>query len=143
MNRTAMSPVSAVQSVVQWIQTHGQPPSRSECRASNGLPHYQTFQYACGGLTRAVSLALAYVEVGSAALSQYEAAQRELCLCNVRTTACLRCGTSIPWEGPHIRQCNACRRRPADENAGAVHWGSRRPAWSSETLDELIDWSTL
>ena len=102
MNHTRMSPGSAIAIVAAWITSTGRAPSRQECCKANGLPHAQTLQYVCGGLTRAIELAEAYLQVGSAALSAYA--------CNARTVACLRCGRAIVWEGAHVRQCSLCRK---------------------------------
>lgn len=145
MNRTSMSPASAVHLVAQWIEAQGRPPTRRDCRQANGLPHHTTLQYVCGGVTAAVALAYAYLACGSAALSVFEASVVSACLCGVRTTACLRCSRQIVWEGPQVRLCKYCRKHPADGSAadGQIRWAGMRERWPWDELEDLVDWSEL
>ena len=144
MNRTTISPASAVQLVAQWIALHDRPPTRRDCRQVNGLPHAQTLQYVCGGVTAAVALAYAYLaSAGSAALSGCEGSALSACVCGVRMTACLRCSRQIVWEGPQVRLCAVCRREPADEIVGVVHWAGMRPRWPLDDWEDLVDWGEI
>ena len=142
MNRTVMSQASAVHLIAVWIQAHGHPPSRRDCREANGLPHAQTLQYVCSGLTQAVSLAHAYLALGSAALSSDEQGIGSACPCSVRMTTCLRCGRQIVWQGPHVRQCERCRKTPleAEETVLHVRWVGMRGRWPWEEAEDLVDW---
>lgn len=153
MNRTVMSPVSAILAVADWIQTHGRKPTRLECTKQSGLPHYQTLQYVCsGGATRALALAEAYLQHGEAALSGMRSArlngQLSACPCNVRLVSCLRCDRQITWQGAHVRLCTACRRHPPpDQTPYRLGKGARlegRDPWAPlDDVENLIDWSTL
>ena len=141
MNRTIMSQASAVQLIASWIETHERPPSRYECRQMNGLPHAQTLQYVCGGLTHAVSLAYLYLVVGSAMLSSAEDHAGSACVCSVRMTTCLRCDRQIVWEGPHVRQCEQCRKRVVEEESGVVRWFGKGARWPWDEAEDMVDWS--
>lgn len=141
MNRTKMSPASAIQLLVIFIDLHGREPAREECRRMNGLPHYQTLQYVCGGLTQALQLARDYLTTGSAAFSGASLAHLSATPCSVRMTTCLRCGRSIVWEGPHVRQCSSCRKHHEDaEDVSGVSWPGMYSVWPRDTED-LIDWT--
>lgn len=144
MNRTTISPASAVHLVAQWIAAHDRPPTRRDCRQANGLPHAQTLQYVCGGITAAVALAYAYLASGtsgSAVLSGCEGMTASACVCGVRMTSCLRCSRQIVWEGPQVRLCAACRRAPAEnEIVGVVYWSGMRQRWPGDDWDDLVDW---
>ena len=137
-----MSPISAVQLIATWIETHGRPPCRRDCREANGLPHAQTLQYVCSGLTQAVSLAYLYLALGSAMLSSLEAQALSACPCNVRMTTCLRCGRQIVWEGPQIRQCDRCRKQDVEEITAVVHvrWGGTMERWPWDEAEDMVDW---
>ena len=96
MNNTTLSEASAVVLIAQWIVTHdGRPPSSLECTKANGLPHRVTLQYVCGGVTHAVSLALALLATSGTWVSATP--------CSARMTQCLRCDMPIVWEGPQIQ----------------------------------------
>mgnify|MGYP001612490440 FL=1 len=141
MNRTTMSPASAVHLVAAWIEAHDRAPTRRDCRKANGLPHPTTLQYVCGGVTAAIALAYASLAAGSAALSGCEGSATSACVCGVRMTSCLRCSRHIVWEGPQVRLCAVCRKAPVeDEIVGVVHWAGMRQRWPVDDWDDLVDW---
>ena len=135
MNRTTMSSTSAIQLVAQWIEVHGRRPLRDECRKENGLPHYITLFYVCGGVTKAVQLAQAYLAVSSTILSSVPSTGNGIsaCPCSTRMTTCLRCGRVIVWEGRHVRQCPSCRKRRGEEEGYVVmRWRGHESQWPWE-----------
>jgi len=134
MNGTTMSYQSAIVLVAQWIQVHGRAPTSMECIKANGLPHRITLYYVCSGVAPAVSAALALLQ----GKDPYDLCSALSALLSARPhpdVACLRCGKRIPWQGPHIRQCNKCRSIP--EDAHVYHEGSVRAiqdAWGDMKL---------
>ena len=115
MNRTIMSYSSAVVAVARWIQAHdGRIPCGRDYTQANGLPHRVTLQYVCGGPAHAVSAALVALQglpmsgAESATYNQYMSALYAQTLRD-RTQMCLRCGTTMLWQGKHVRQCEKCR----------------------------------
>ena len=115
MNRTTMSPASAIVLVADWIRQHERLPTSKDFTHAHGLPHRVTLQYACHGWTLAVTLAQELIAMSSAVSSTASA----IAAVDPPPRPCLCCDVLMPWQGPHIRVCERCRLRgSAPRSAG-------------------------
>jgi hypothetical protein len=125
--------------LARWIEAHGRTPTARECCNNNGLPHYTTLYKRFGSPAVAVSAATT-PGVVSAALAVWQITSQAPD--TPPTRPCLRCGTPIPCEGAHVRQCTACRRRlfgeDEDEDESPHAAPSGILAWLMRDGDEEI-----
>lgn len=108
---TPLSPLSAAQPLLEWIDAHeGRWPKWRECHSSQGLLQGQTYYryFQASTFSQVIDRAHAVVE-GKSACSWLMALPRV-----ARKKACLgECGVQMLDEGPHVRFCTKCRWRQA------------------------------
>ena len=106
-----ISPLSAAHVLVSWADVHGRFPMATECRAVQGLPHWNVFYrtFHCSTFSGILSMAQHLVQTTTSAVS-------------VKMRTCLGpgCEATFKDEGAHVRMCTQCRRQAGTDDMSMV-----------------------